>query len=68
MLERIHHALYGATREHEGREVSPIAAIIDSQRAKAAQKGTPLRKGGPCRTGTSNGGVVPRTQYPARFR
>ena len=38
-LERIHHALYVATREREGREASPTAAIIDSQSAKAAQKG-----------------------------
>jgi transposase len=38
-LERIHHALYVAVREKEGREVSPSAAIIDSQSAKAAQKG-----------------------------
>jgi transposase len=40
-LERIHHELYVATREHEGREASPTAAIIDSQSAKAAQKGAP---------------------------
>jgi transposase len=40
-LERVHHAFYVATREHEGREASPTAAIIDSQNAKAAQKGTP---------------------------
>jgi transposase len=40
-LERIHHALYVATREREGREASPTAAIIDSQSAKAAQKGAP---------------------------
>ena len=40
-LERIHHALYVATREREGREASPTAAIIDSQTAKSAQKGTP---------------------------
>ena len=40
-LERIHHALYVATREHEGHEASPTAAIIDSQSAKAAQKGAP---------------------------
>ena len=40
-LERIHHALYIATREREGREASPTAAIIDSQTAKAAQKGAP---------------------------
>jgi transposase len=40
-LERVHHALYVATREREGREASPTAAIIDSQSAKAAQKGAP---------------------------
>jgi transposase len=38
-LERIHHTLYIATPEREGREASPTAAIIDSQSAKAAQKG-----------------------------
>ena len=38
-LERIHHALYVATRECEGREASPTAAIIDAQSAKGAQKG-----------------------------
>src|SRR5262249_16849990 len=38
-LERIHHALYVETREREGREVSPTAAIIDSQRANGAKKG-----------------------------
>jgi transposase len=38
-LERIHHALYLETREREGREASPTAAIIDSQSAKGAQKG-----------------------------
>jgi len=40
-LERIHHMLYVATREREGRAASPTAAIIDSQSAKAAQKGAP---------------------------
>jgi transposase len=40
-LERIHYALYVETREREGRETSPTAAIIDSQSAKAAQKGAP---------------------------
>ena len=40
-LECIHHMLYVATREREGREASPTAAIIDSQSAKAAQKGAP---------------------------
>ena len=46
-LERIHHALYVETREREGREASPTAVIIDSQSAKAAQKGAPrlTRKG-----------------------
>jgi transposase len=38
-LERVHHALYVAAREHEGREASPSTTIIDSQTAKAAQKG-----------------------------
>jgi len=38
-LERIHHALYVAVREREGREASPSAAIIDSQSAKGALKG-----------------------------
>jgi len=38
-LERIHHALYVEVREREGRDASPTAAIIDSQSAKAAQKG-----------------------------
>ena len=38
-LERIHHALYVAAREQAGREASPTVAIIDSQSAKAAQKG-----------------------------
>ena len=38
-LERIHHELYVAVREQEGREPSPTAAIINSQTAKGAQKG-----------------------------
>lgn len=38
-LERVHHALYVAVREKEGREASPTAAIIDSQSAKGALKG-----------------------------
>ena len=38
-VERIHHALYLAVREQEGREASPTAAIIDSQTARGAQKG-----------------------------
>jgi hypothetical protein len=39
--ERLHYALYVATREQEGREASPTAAIINSQSAKAAQKEAP---------------------------
>src|SRR5207248_7747118 len=55
-LERIHHALYVATREREGREASPTAAIIDSQSAKAAQKGAPrLTRKGLMRARTSLG-------------
>lgn len=38
-LERIHDTLYVAMREAVGREASPTAAIIDSQSAKASQKG-----------------------------
>jgi putative transposase len=37
-LERIHHALYVATREQAGREASPSVAIIDAQSAKGAVK------------------------------
>ncbi len=38
-IGRIHHALYVAVREAAGREASPTTAIIDTQTAKAAQKG-----------------------------
>ena len=38
-LDRIHEAPYVAVREAAGREASPNDAIIDSQSAKAAQKG-----------------------------
>jgi transposase len=38
-LDRIHHALYVACREQAEREVSPSAAIIDSQSVKSAEKG-----------------------------
>ena len=37
-LERIHHALYVAVREQEGREASPTVAIIDLQTAKGVSK------------------------------
>jgi transposase len=39
-LERIHHALYEQCREQAQREVSPTAAIIDSQSVKSAEKDT----------------------------
>ena len=38
-LERIHQALYVECRQREEREVSPTAAIIDSQSVKSAEKG-----------------------------
>ena len=38
-LERIHDTLYVVIREAAGREASPTVAIIDSQSAKASQKG-----------------------------
>ena len=38
-LERIHHTLYVKCREHAEREVSPTAAIIDSQSVRSAEKG-----------------------------
>ena len=42
-LERIHHELYVAVREQEGRETSPTVAIIDTQTAKGSQKGVLAR-------------------------
>lgn len=38
-LERIHETLYVAAREAAHKEPSPSVAVIDSQSAKAAQKG-----------------------------
>ena len=38
-LDRLHHALYVQCRERAEREVSPEAAIIDSQSVKSAEKG-----------------------------
>jgi len=38
-LERLHHALFLATREQADKEASPTAAIIDSQSVKGAEKG-----------------------------
>ena len=39
VLDRIHDALYVECREKAARDVSPTAAIIDSQSEKSAQKG-----------------------------
>jgi transposase len=41
VLDRIHHALLVQCREAEGREASPSAAVIDTQTAKATEKGGP---------------------------
>ena len=41
-VERMHHTLYIACREQDGREASPTAAIIDSQSVKRAEKGGPI--------------------------
>jgi transposase len=38
-LGRLHHALVVQVRERAGKEVSPTAAIIDSQSVKSAEKG-----------------------------
>ena len=38
-LRRIHEALHIAAREQAGKDASPTTAVIDSQSAKAAQKG-----------------------------
>src|ERR1700687_1098961 len=38
-LDLIHHELYVKCREALGREVSPTAAVIDSQSVKSAEKG-----------------------------
>ena len=43
-LERIHHALYVALREKEGREASPSAAIIDSQSVNTLPTATPFSR------------------------
>ena len=40
-LKRIHHTLYERCREQAQRDVSPSAAIIDSQSVKSAEKGGP---------------------------
>jgi transposase len=43
-LERIHHALYVAVREAEGREASPSAAVIDSQSVNSLPTVTPFSR------------------------
>ena len=40
-LLRLHQALYAEVREASGRKPSPTVGVIDSQTAKAAQKGGP---------------------------
>ena len=45
-VERIHHALYLAVREQEGREASPTAAIIDSQTQGCSKRGALLDPSG----------------------
>ena len=40
-LMRINHALFMRCREHDDREASPTACIIDSQSVKGAEKGGP---------------------------
>ena len=62
-LERIHHELYVAVREQEGREASPTVAIIDAQTAKGAQKGG-LRSILGLRRGQEDQGS--QTAYPGR--
>jgi hypothetical protein len=63
-LERIHDSLYVALRESAGKEASPTTAIIDSQSAKAAQKGAQplIRKG--LTQAKSHGAQAP---YPGRY-
>jgi transposase len=49
ILDNLHHLLYMECRDTAGREVSPTAAIIDSQSVKSAEKGG----SGLIRTGTT---------------
>jgi putative transposase len=41
LIEAVHDALRGKVRTKEGRELTPSAAIIDSQSVKTPQKGGP---------------------------
>jgi transposase len=63
-LERIHHELYVAVRDQEGREASPTAAIIDSQTAEGAQKGDFARSFG-LRRGQEGQGS--QAAHPGRY-
>jgi len=38
-LKRLHHALFVQAREQAGKDASPTAATVDSQRVKGAEKG-----------------------------
>ncbi len=65
-LARIHHEFYVAVRERAGHEASPSAAIIDSQNAKAAQKGG--RRSIGITTTTSTGRGSPLATRKVRYR
>jgi transposase len=64
-LERIHHILYVACRERVGREVSPTAAIIDSQSVKGAEKGG-ARSTRPATTRVRRSGARSATSWSTR--
>jgi hypothetical protein len=64
-LERIHHTLYVACRERVGREVSPTAAIIDSQSVKGAEKGG-VRSTRPATTRVRRSGARSATSWSTR--
>ena len=64
-LERIHHTLYVACRERVGREVSPTAAIIDSQSVKGAEKGG-ARSTRPATTRARRSGARSATSWSTR--
>jgi transposase len=61
-LEQIHHALYVKRREQASREVSPTAAVIDSQSIKSAEKsgGRIDPPQSPASSGAARIGLIPR--------